>query len=209
MFLFSCCTTGAEVATAQEVVIEPVSATARLENGETETTESFTCLVKRDDGEWGMLCDSWGDCIQIIKVNGGKVKDYNDTVEAALQLTPGDFIVQIDGKDVHPQSLPELKHLARAEFRIVRPARRSVSVTKECSDQWGLKMAFQTGRSSCLRVNAVSDGGIKAFNATADTTSQVKESDFILRINDFQADPQKMLEAFKGCSELDLVIMRI
>jgi len=208
MFLFSCCTTGAEVATAQEVVIEPVSSTARPENGESET-ESFTCLVKRNDGEWGMLCDSWGDCIQIIKVNGGKVKDYNDTVEAELQLTPGDVIVQIDGKDVHPQSLPDLKDLAQAEFKVVRPAHRSLNVTKEESEKWGLKMTYQNRRSSRLRVNAVNDGGMKAYNAMAGIDTQVKEADFIVGVNGCQADPQKMLEVFRGCSEVDMTIIRL
>jgi len=165
--------------------------------------------VKRDDGEWGMLCDSWGDCIQIIKVNGGKVKDYNDAVDAALQLTPGDVIVQIDGKDVHPQSLPDLKDMTQAEFKVVRPAHRSLNVTKEESDKWGLKMTYQNRRSSCLRVNAVNDGGMKAYNATAGIDTQVKEADFIVGVNGCQADPQKMLEVFRGCSEVDMTIIRL
>jgi len=166
-------------------------------------------MGKRDEGEWGIVCDSWGDCIQIVKVNSGKVKDYNDAVEAELQLAPGDIVVQIDGKDVHEQSLPELKAMAQAEFKIVRPPRRSVNVTKEESDKWGLKMTYQNRRSTCLRVNEVKEGGMKVYNTTAEMGAQVNATDFIVGVNGCQADPQKMLEAFRGCSEVDMTIMRI
>lgn len=208
-FLFSCCTNGAEVDTAQEVFAEPRAFDAQPGGAYDADSNAFTCLVKREEGEWGMVCDRWGDCIQIIQVNSGKVKAYNDTVEAELQLIPGDLIVQIDGKAVHPQSLTELKHLARAEFTVVRPPRRSVKVTKEDSAQWGLKMTYQSGRSSCLRVNTINEGGVKAYNATAGKGSQVSDFDFILSVNGCQADPQKMLEVFKGCSAIELTVMRV
>jgi len=213
MFLCSCCTTdtGREVEKESEIVLESQSYAMHPEGFETAGRDStFTCTVKRDDGEWGMLCDSWGDCIQVVRVRGGKVTEYNDGVHAALQLTPGDVILQVDGKDVRPESLRELKEVAAAEFMVRRPAHSKVKVTKADTQKWGLKMTYQKGRSFCLRVNAVNDGAVKDYNyLSAHANSQIKPADFILSVNGCQDDPQKMLEMLRGSSDVDLTIMRL
>jgi len=207
MFLCSCCITdtGRDVEKAQEIVLEPQSFAARPESDDT-----FICSIKREGGEWGLICDSWGDCIQIVRVKGGKVKQYNDGVDASVQLTPGDIILQIDGKEANPQTLRELKDLAQAEFKVRRLVRDKVKVTKADSQKWGLKMSYQKGRSFCLRINSVSnEGAMEEHNLSADANSKIKDSDFILSANGCQQDPEKMLGLFKGCTEVDLTIMRM
>jgi len=213
MMFCSCCTgeTGREIEKAQEIVLEAMSFAAKPEVAETERHDTtFTCTVNREEGQWGMLCDSWGDCLQIVRVRGGKVTEYNDGVDAALKLTPGDMIVQIDGKDVHSESLRGLKDVTQAEFKVRRLVHRKVKVTKADSQNWGLKMTYQKGRSFCLRVNSLNDGAVKEYNYLASNAdSQIKPADFILSVNGCREDPQKMLEVFRGCSDIDLTIMRL
>jgi len=215
MFLCSCCTTvsGREVEKAQEIVLEglePQSFAAQPTGFELEGHwDAFTCKVRREDGEWGMLCDSWGDCIQIVRVNGGKVGEYNDSVNTALKLTRGDIILQVDGKNVHPESLRQLKHAPKADFKVKRLVPSKVKVTKAESQLWGMKMSYQKGRSLCLRVTAVNDGAMKEYNQAVDAGSQIKPSDFIVSVNGCQGDPKKMLEVFRNSSDIDLTIMRL
>jgi len=205
MFCCTCCTNGAEVETTQETVIA-LSFAARAGGMD---SEEFTCSVARDEGEWGMTCDSWGDCIHIVKVQNGKIKEYNDTADPDQQLAPGAMILQINGSALHAQSMPMLKHMTQAEFKVVRPVQFVLAITKDETEKWGLKMNYQNGRSSYLRVTSINEGAVRSHNKLAEPASEIRENDFIISANDVENDPQRMLEVFSSCSEIELVLARL
>jgi len=204
--MFCSCCTGAEASAQPEIVMsfEPKAALP-----EKYAAERFACKVERGDGEWGMKCDGWENCIQVLSVTAGKVQEYNDSVGSALQLLPGDFTLQVNGKDVKRGTLPELKPVQQAEFEVARPVPFSLKVTKADGTTWGLRMSYQQARSSCLRVMAINDGGVREHNETAVDRDQVKEQDFIVSVNGCRGNPEKMLEAFKNCSEIELEMLRL
>jgi len=205
MFFFSCCA-APEVDTNSELVTNVQPAVPV----KVDESACFVCKVKRDDGKWGASLDGWGDCIQVIDVmQEGKIQEYNDTTEE-FKLQPGDFILQVDEQQVTKDTLPALKAMAEADFKVFKPKALQVRIEKGVRKEgmgWGLKLNYQEKKSTCLRIVSIHDGGVADFNKDAE--KPVQEKDFIVEVNGCHGDPAKMLETFKDSHELDLKVVRL
>jgi len=170
----------------------------------------FTCKVQRDDAKWGAVLDGWGDCIQVVSVEEGKIQEYNSSAGDQEKICPGSFIVQIDGKAVTKESKKALNDMLEADFKIALPSMFQVRIENGKRPEgmgWGLVLNYQAKRSTCLRIRTIKEGGVAEYNKDAATL--VKEDDFIVEVNGCRDDPVKMLEAFKNSVELDLTLMRL
>lgn len=213
--MFCCCV--APNRDEVEITSAVVFAPSLDEVGDTPTPDKaiapswhrFECTVERQSGEWGMTCDQWEDCFQLVKLEAGRIQDYNDSATHEQMLLVDDFILEVNDKPVSRNMFRSMRSMKTMKLKIVRPMRIDVKVIRNCGESWGLNVTFQQKQSSCVRIGSIKDGAAQQHNLSAHPSAKLEVKDFIANINGKSGAPDDMLDLCKSTDVLNLSLLRL
>merc|ERR1712129_550719 len=111
--------------------------------------------------------------------------------------------------ETHPEAMrKKLEQPISVLLKVVRPATLTMKLGKGDSS-FGLRLAFQSKLSSCLRIDEIGEGAVEAFNASADADSQSRTQDLIASVNGVAGTATTMAEEFSTSNVVELVVLRV
>lgn len=169
----------------------------------------FEATINRGTARLGLTLDVLSAGIHVMEVLQGAVERYNHScVDEKTKIVTNTFITCVNGATTIEDMIQNLKMDQRITLQVARPRVLTVCVTKG-HKPWGLNLAFQDGKSSCVEVKAVLDGAIKDFNAQAtDEAMQVLELDVIECVNGVSGSSTEIMVEIKRAPVIEFQLLR-
>merc|ERR1719296_5956 len=91
------------------------------------TTWSVDCSVDPHNRGSGLVVEEWSNGLQVVSVEPGTIRDYNESAPEGQRIGKDDFVVAI-GTVTHPAAMLALLHSGgQLSLQLVRPRRRKIA----------------------------------------------------------------------------------
>lgn len=195
----------------------------------TEASELEIAMPRCSNGGVGVTTSLWPVGLQVIGLgDSGQPAQLDSSQQPELMLY--DFIIAVGttnlraGPEAMQRALSARGPHNTVTLKVVRPARRTVTLQKEA--KVGLKLGYQA-EAMCLRVKEVVDGAAMELNdslaaGTMDhlvgsvegvqcsvKQAQIQVNDFILSINGTTGVAETLCQAMRDAAALEMVMLRL
>lgn len=179
--------------------------------------------LRNEPGEHGLIVDNWGDCLQLVALVEGS---------AALrclkkQAWANSFIIEVNGTADVQGMLEHLQTAKSVDMKLLYSDRLRATIPRK-RGTLGVQFAYQDGRSSSVRLEAVSDeGDLAEFNRFFQIhelgsqtkpleaqLSQILAGDFLVEANGAKGSAATIFEALQEAiaeqdvEQIEVVVLR-
>jgi len=171
----------------------------------------FVVVNLEENCSRGLALDVWPQGPwQVLRVQEGKVLEYNNAASERKVVKPQDFIVSVNDFHVvedYQRAYEAYMQQPRLKLEIVRPKHYTIKVAK-CGLAWGFIFVYQPKRSNCIRITRIEPGAIEDFSRQVGEDQQVEVGDFIESANGVRGGTA-IVQELNRSEEVDLVMFRV
>jgi len=175
-----------------------------------EEIPSFTCVIERDRGPWGLQVHPMHPYLQVSHVKAdGPFAQYNS--ENPRKIVQDDMIISVNGCEVPKRMIAIIKdeECNKLELLCSRPKRLDLEIRREPGQSLGIIVEHQADLNGLL-VKQIEENSVASFgHSYAEVGEKLLPTDLILAINDQVGDPGKMKSAMKESNVIKLIALRV
>merc|ERR1712039_806883 len=101
--------------------------------------EPFHCHVERTS-TMGLVCKLHPASIEVSKIEGGDVEEYNSRAPLGARIKPGDHITSINGEKAPLKMMSLLKEAPSIDIAVVEPFRLDATIKRHGDVPLGLQL---------------------------------------------------------------------
>jgi len=178
------------------------------------TLQEYTITVKKSAKKsLGIDVDIQDGCsVYVGSVNSGPINSYNQTAKPRCRLTPGHFIVQVNGQRSEPAAmLKTMKSEPDVELLVRRAVEIRANIVTGCRDNLGLEFGKPTG--NMLLITKVINGplehharAVQSWNE-ANPDQRILAGDRIISVNNTRGRAQDLLKHIRASVKQESVLL--
>lgn len=177
--------------------------------------QEFAITVKKAAKKpLGIDCDIQDGCsIYVNSVNSGPISSYNQTAKPHCRLTPGHFIVQVNGQHGDPEGmLQTMKHEPDLELLVRQAVEIRATIFTGGRDNLGVEFGKPTGKM--LLITKVVNGPLEHARAVQswnqiNPDQQILAGDRIISVNGSRGRAKNLLTCIKAAVKQESLMLTV
>lgn len=166
-------------------------------------------IDKDDDVGAGMVIESIGDMLIVVKIRSGPVQRWNKAhyTESDLLVRVGDAIVSVNGTEGSSDALLEELQRSNRLVIVMRHSREFQVDIDRTSKDFGICVLMGSEKHDMLKVVARNEGDVDDWNEEH-PDREVRVGDRIFAVNGIVCEPPKMMAQLRSSKRLQISFIR-